>query len=131
MPWTSGQTSAGLNAIQSQKLLLNGLLFATNIPTIFTIENLIQIEICSECFEPGCSSGGYVQVFDENELIIWKEPLNEISNIREEPAQELRHGTVFWERELYRSFMKETTKNNNFHSEKLSTKQAIDLCRLA
>ncbi|MDQ0194595.1 hypothetical protein [Paenibacillus wynnii] len=130
MSWISGKTSAGLSAIQSQKLFLNGVLFSSNIPSVYTIGNLIQIEICSECFEPECSSSGYVQVFGEDELIIWKEPLNEISDIREDPVNELIHGTVFWEKELFYSFMNEVMNNNSVHIERLSIKQAIDLWRL-
>ena len=89
----------------------------------YELENdMLQIDICDECFSVGCSLNDYVQEIVCDKFIIWKEPL-----IAKEPYKDfvsasagLEQGTIIWPKNLYldllRKFEVKTRKDLNIKS---------------
>ncbi|MBB3151698.1 hypothetical protein FHS16_001744 [Paenibacillus endophyticus] len=81
--------------------------------------SLIQIDVCSHCYYPGCSDFGFIEVIDFNKYIIWKEPLSSkyVSSNREFQSNlRFNQGTIFWTRAKYIEFitlMKQMNRNTN------------------
>jgi hypothetical protein len=70
-------------------------------------ERLMQIDVCSHCYYPGCSDNGFIEVFDFNNYIVWKEPLSSkyASSHREfQSHSNFIQGIVFWTRAKYIEF---------------------------
>lgn len=88
----------------------------------------MQIELCEECFQPGCRDGGYIQIFFHDQFVIWKEPYSEENRMRDEPSSALLDGTIFWDVPLHSAFTSEMTININ--RKKLTRAQAFDLWRI-
>jgi hypothetical protein len=130
IPWISGLTSAGLNNFPSNKLILNGVCISENVPDVLSCDNLIQIDICGECFMPGCTSSGYVQVFEKENIVIWKEPYNKQFEISEEPARGLNAGTIYWDSAMYAKFLSKLGLTDAHKTLGLPIDQAFDLWRI-
>ncbi|MGO4549340.1 hypothetical protein AB4Z29_31640 [Paenibacillus sp. 2TAB23] len=127
---SSGLTAAGLDQIASRSLLLNGIRISGNLPSIEIRENLIQLDVCEECFQPGCSSEGFVQVFKLANWVIWKLPYIETDEARTGAASGLKDGSIYWEASLYASFLAEFNHTANQHAAGLTSRQAFDLWRI-
>jgi hypothetical protein len=102
--------------ISSFQLLLNGELISNNLAYLaYEPEGLLQLEVCSECFKPGCNKGGYVQVLETSENFIWKEPLisvtDDFTRKQYTTSKILKNGTIFWKKIDYQKF------ENSFNSE--------------
>lgn len=130
IPWISGLTSAGLNNFPSNKLILNGVCISEKVPDVISCENLIQIDICGECFMPGCTSSGYVQVFEKENIVIWKEPYNKHFEISEEPARGLNAGTIYWDSAMYATFLAKLGLTDAHKTLSLPIDQVFDLWRI-
>lgn len=131
IPWYSGLTSAGLNQFASKSLLLNGIRISRNLPTIESCDNLIQVDVCDECFQPGCSSEGFVQVFGLDHFVIWKEPYIENDESRTGAIYGLKDGSIYWDASLYASFLAQFDHAaNQHHIADLTSRQAFDLWRI-
>lgn len=130
VPWASGLTSAGLNNIASHKLLINGICISANFPQKLEPNPLLQIDICSECFEPGCTTSGYVQVFEQDNYVIWKEPYDKEKANDVESASGIRAGTIYWESKQYAKFTAEFGFADSAKRTRLPIEQAIDLWRI-
>ncbi|MDT8901590.1 hypothetical protein [Anaeroselena agilis] len=125
--WTSGLTSAGLNSIQSYKLYLNGKLASRNIPYVEFENELLQIDVCEECFTVGCSSGGYVQILKSGDTVIWKQPLVTARSRLITGAYILNYGSIYWPAERFYSFLEVFRCNEKKLSEGITPMQGIDL----
>jgi hypothetical protein len=136
--WVSGKTSANLENISSYKLYINNILFSANLPCLESGEDqLLQVEVCDQCFIPGCNLGGYVQILAVQNQIIWKAPLSvegdESSTRQYLPAGMLKYGTVFWPAETYLKFIAtfdQSTNSLKLLKKDISYGQAYDLWRL-
>ncbi|WP_206669688.1 hypothetical protein [Paenibacillus luteus] len=119
-----------MNNIASHKLLINGICISANFPRKLEADPLVQIDICSECFEPGCTTGGYVQVFEQDNYVIWKEPYDKDKANDVEPASGIRAGTIFWDSDQYAKFTAEFALTDLGKRTGLPIEQAIDLWRI-
>lgn len=136
--WISGLTTAELSGIVSYKLYINDICITENLPEIEFEDALLQIDVCTECFYVGCSSGGYVQVLIDNDIVIWKEPLLANADAYEECqygcSYGLKYGTIFWSKELFKNLLNcyniQLDFDNEPFNDKISVKQAKDLWRI-
>ncbi|MDQ8736593.1 hypothetical protein [Paenibacillus sp. LHD-38] len=128
VPWNSGHTSAGLNNIPSNKLIVNGVCISENLPDAIGSDNLIQIDICGECFTRGCTDDGYVQVFEIDGIVIWKKPYQKGYEISS--ASGLNAGTIYWNSAMYASFLTRLGWTDDHKSIGLPIDQVIDLWRI-
>ncbi|WP_364145557.1 hypothetical protein [Paenibacillus sp. LPE1-1-1.1] len=130
IPWRSAHTSAGLNGIPSNKLMLNGNCVSENLPFIVDSKELIQIDICGECFNSGCTDTGYVQVFEKDDIVIWKEPYSEGYDISVEAAGGLNASTIYWNSAGYAAFLAALGWTDEHKTLGLPVGQVIDLWRI-
>ena len=82
------------------QLIINNKRISDRISYLELDNDFVQIDVCSHCDYPGCSSTGYVEVLQFNDVILWKEPLKP-SNFQAyysdyDPAIGLKYGTIFW-----------------------------------
>lgn len=72
-------------------------------------DNMLQIDVCEECFTSGCASGGYVEIINCDHFVIWKEPctyyLDDYWKSHYTPAYGLKQGTIFWPKDLYSHYL--------------------------
>ncbi|WP_419875106.1 hypothetical protein [Candidatus Pristimantibacillus sp. PTI5] len=130
IPWRSALTSAGLNGIRSNKLKLNGIFVSENLPFTLDSKELIQIDICGECFSSGCTDAGYVQVFEKDDIVVWKEPHSNGYDISVEAAGGLKAGTIYWNSAGYAAFLATLGWTDDHKTLGLPVGQVIDLWRI-
>lgn len=134
--WISGLTTAGLNQIISYKVYINEVCITANLPDIDFEDDLLQIDVCTECFYIGCASGGYVQVLGDKDIVIWKEPLlnreDDYAKCQYGHSYALKYGTIFWDRELFTTFLKQYNYDEDKiqFSKHISVDQAKDMWRI-
>lgn len=94
-------------------------------------DSLIQVDVCSHCFYPGCSDHGFIEVVDFDPFIVWKEPLNSkysSSNREFNPIECVSVGTIVWPKSKYNEFVSEITHLNRSTSNSFGLRaKAIDL----
>lgn len=97
-------------------------------------ERLIQIDVCSHCYYPGCSDNGFIEVLHFNNYVVWKEPLSSryTSSHREFQAHsKFDQGTVFWTRAKYIEFTSLISQMNRSITNCFGSKPAsIDLLEM-
>lgn len=130
IPWISGLTTAGLNNVPCNKLMLNDVCISENVPNELSFDNIIQIDICLQCFIPGCSSSGYVQVFEKENIVIWKEPYNKKNEISDESASGLNAGTIYWDSVVYAKFLSQLGLTDAHKTLGIPIDQVFDLWRI-
>lgn len=130
IPWRSAHTSAGLNGIPGNKLMLNDICVSENLPFTVDSKELIQIDICGECFSSGCTDEGYVQVFEKDDIVIWKEPYSEVNDISVGAASGLKAGTIYWNSAGYAAFLAALGWTDEHKTLGLLVGQVIDLWRI-
>ncbi|WNR43661.1 hypothetical protein [Paenibacillus roseipurpureus] len=90
-------------------LKLNGVIIADYFYHLESeYDSLIQLDVCSHCYYPGCSDYGYLEVIDLDTHIAWKEPMKSkysFSNRDFEPVQSLINGTIVWAKPKYNEFV--------------------------
>lgn len=134
--WISGLTTAGVDLITSYKVYINDICITSNLPQIDFEDDLLQIDVCTECFYIGCASGGYVQVLKDKDVIIWKEPLLHTNDDYERcqygHSYGLKYGTIFWDRGLFTTFLKHYNYDESkiLFPERISVDQAKDMWRI-
>lgn len=131
-------SSARFKDFKTYELIINGISITSNLPCLEVEEGLIQIDVCDECFTVGCASGGYVQAFLIDKLVIWKEPLVQdkdpykVNQYR--GSYGLKFGTIYWSIEKYKEFLDiydVSMKNEDiFAADFLDINQARDLWRI-
>lgn len=134
--WISGLTTAEIDHMTSYKVYINDICITSNLPAIDFEDDLLQIDVCTECFYIGCASGGYVQVLKDKDIIIWKEPLlntnDDYERCQYTHSYGLKYGTIFWDRQLFNTFLKHYNYNESdiLFTENISVDQAKDMWRI-
>lgn len=134
--WISGLTTAEINHMTSYKVYINDICITSNLPELDFEDNLLQIDVCTECFYIGCASGGYVQVLKDKDIIVWKEPLLNTNGDYERSqythSYGLKYGTIFWDKELFNTFLKQYNydESNILFAGNISIDQARDMWRI-
>ena len=86
-------------------LQLNGHMIAEHFYNLEAeFEPFIQIDVCSHCYNPGCSDHGFIEVLNFDHYIVWKKPLDAKSaSIHREfqSSSTFNQGTLFWAKEMY------------------------------
>ncbi|NOU92128.1 hypothetical protein GC093_02610 [Paenibacillus sp. LMG 31456] len=118
------------------QLIINNELIANRFLEVDLKGTFMQLDVCEMCDSQGCSDMGYIEILEEANTIIWKEPLNthiDVEYWQYQAASGLRVGTIFWSIEDFKNLCNITNNSweRNVVSHKgISVEDAYDLWRI-
>ncbi|MCR8842641.1 hypothetical protein NQ117_03015 [Paenibacillus sp. SC116] len=99
-------------------------------------DSLIQVDVCSHCYYPGCSDYGFVEVIDFDGYVVWKEPMNSkyVECNREFfPPAPLHSGSIVWSKSRYEELISKLNlierNTTNCRGSKATFTDVLDLWR--